>query len=63
MAEQLYKICLAGTSTAPVAGTESLNTMELIQPWLDENQVYYGENDPDRPVGEGSKYVVLPHDM
>ena len=63
MAEELYKICLAGTSTEPLAGTESLNTMDLIEAWLIENQVYYAENDPDRPVGEGSKYIVLPHDM
>lgn len=60
---QLYKICLAGVSTAPVAGTESLTTMDLIEAWLNENQVFYAEGDPERPAGQGSKYVVLPHDM
>jgi hypothetical protein len=62
MAEE-YKICLAGTSTAPVPGTENLKTMEQIEEWLFDNQVYYAENDPEKPVGEGSKYVVLPIDM
>ena len=63
MAEELYKICLAGTTTEPFAGTESLTTMDLIKAWLDVNQVYYDENDPEKPVGEGSKFVVLPYDM
>jgi len=62
MAEE-FKICFAGTTTKPVEGTEHLKTMEEIEPWLAENQIYYAENDPERPVGEGSKYVVLPIDM
>jgi hypothetical protein len=62
MAEE-FKICFAGTTTQPVEGTEHLKTMEEIEPWLAENQIYYAENDPERPVGEGSKYVVLPIDM
>jgi hypothetical protein len=63
MAEELFKICLAGVSTEPVAGTESLTTMDLINAWLNENQEFYAESDPARPNGQGSKYIVLPHDM
>lgn len=62
MAEE-YKICLAGTSTLAVAGTENLTTMEQIEEWLIENQVYYLPDDPEKPVDGGSKYVVLPKDM
>jgi hypothetical protein len=62
MAEE-FKICLAGTNTAPVEGTEDLKLMEDIELWLAEHQVYYDENDPEKPVDDGSKYVVLPIDM
>jgi hypothetical protein len=62
MAEE-FKICLAGTNTTPVEGTEDLKLMEDIELWLAEHQVYYDENDPEKPVDDGSKYVVLPIDM
>ncbi len=61
--EELYKICLAGTSTAPVAGTENLTTLAQIEEWLMEHQIYYSADDPQKPVDGGSKYVVLPIDM
>ena len=61
--EELYKICFAGTSTAPVPGTENLKTLAEIQDWLHEHQVYYSADDPEKPVNDGSKYVVLPKDM
>ena len=61
--EELYKICLAGTSTTPVPGTENLKTLAEIGDWLNENQVYYGPEDPEKPVDGGSKYVVLPINM
>jgi hypothetical protein len=62
MAEE-FKICLAGTNTKPVEGTEHFKLMEDIELWLAEHQVYYAENDPEKPVDDGSKYVVLPIDM
>ena len=61
MAEE-FKICLAGKNTV-VEGTESLKAIEDIELWLTENQIYYLENDPEKPVGDASKYVVLPLDM
>jgi hypothetical protein len=57
-----FKVCLAGTST-PVEGTTTFATLVEVEEWLMGKQVYYDENDPEKPVNDGSKYVVLPSDM
>jgi hypothetical protein len=60
---ETFKITLAGPSSTPVEGTEHLTTMEEINMWLNEHQVYYEEGHPEKPENGGSKYVVLPSDM
>lgn len=62
MAEETFKICLSGTSN-PVEGTNPNMTSEEADTWLSENQVFYEENDPERPAQDSSKYVKLPSDM
>jgi hypothetical protein len=57
-----FKICLAGTSK-PVEGTSTFATLVEAEEWLKGKQVYYDENDTERPGTDGSKYVVLPSDM
>jgi len=52
-----YKITLAG-STDSVEGTEHLNTYELCEAWLAENQVYYAAEDPEKPATDSSKYIL-----
>lgn len=59
---ELFKICLAGTST-PVEGTTTFATLVEVEEWLKGKQVYYDQNDPEKPGTDGSKYVVLPSDM
>lgn len=54
----IYKITLAG-STDSVEGTEHLNTYELCEAWLAENQVYYAEGDEDKPATDSSKYILF----
>jgi hypothetical protein len=53
-----FIITLAG-STEPVVGTEHL-TEETLQSWLDENQVYYLDDDSEgKPeTGDLTKYIV-----
>ncbi len=58
----MYKVCLAGTSL-PVEGTTTFATMADAEEFLKDKQVIYEENDPEKPVNDGSKYVILPHDM
>ena len=58
----MYKVCLAGTST-PVEGTTTFASMAEAEDYLKDKQVYYSDNDPDRPTPDGSKFVILPHDM
>lgn len=53
----IYKITLAG-STDSVEGTEHLNTYELCEAWLAENQVYYSEDDTEKPATDSSKYIL-----
>jgi hypothetical protein len=60
--EETFKVCLAGTST-PVEGTNPNMTEQEVMDWLMENQVYFEEDDPDRPSNDGSKYVKLASDM
>ena len=60
--EGTFKVCLSGTSS-PVEGTNPNMTEEEAQLWLDENQVYYEEEDPEKPAQDLSKYVKLPSDM
>lgn len=62
MAQETFKVCLAGTSN-PVEGTSPEMTEEQVVNWLAENQVYYEENDPEKPLTDLSKYVVLPSNM
>lgn len=57
-----FKVCLAGTST-PAEGTTTFATLAEVEEWLKDKQVYYDENDPERPGTDSSKYVVLPSDM
>jgi hypothetical protein len=57
-----FKVCLAGTST-PAEGTTTFATLAEVEEWLKGKQVYYDENDPERPGTDCSKYVVLPSDM
>ena len=57
-----YKVCLAGTST-PADGTTTFETLDDAQAWLANRQVYYADGDPEKPLTDGSKYVVLPSDM
>ncbi len=58
----MFKVCLAGTSS-PVEGTTTFATMAEAEEFLKDKQVMYAENDPEKPIGDGSKYVILPHDM
>ena len=58
----MFKVCLAG-SNVPLDGTTTFATIEDAWEYLRPIQVYYDENDPERPLNNGSKYVVLPHDM
>ncbi len=58
----MYKVCLAGTSI-PVEGTTTFQTLEEAQEFLQDKQVYYSDDDPERPSPDGSKYVILPYDM
>jgi hypothetical protein len=58
----MYKVCLAGTST-PVEGTTTFATIEAVEEFLKDKQIIYSDDDPQRPSPDGSKYVVLPHDM
>ncbi len=58
----MYKVCLAGTST-PVEGTNSFSTLAEAEEYLKDKQIYYSDNDPDRPSPDGSKFVILPFDM
>lgn len=58
----MFKVCLAGTST-PIEGTTTFATIADVEKFLVDKQVYYAENDPEKPIGDGSKYVILPHDM
>lgn len=58
----MFKVCLAGTSN-PVEGTTTFATMADAEEFLKDKQIFYTENDPERPTPDGSKYVVLPHDM
>ena len=53
-----FIITLAG-SAEQVAGTEHL-TEETLQAWLDENQVYYLDDDAEgKPeTGDLTKYIV-----
>lgn len=53
----IYKITLAG-STDSVEGTEHLNTYELCEAWLAENQVFYAEGDAEKPATDSSKYIL-----
>jgi hypothetical protein len=62
MTEGTFKVCIAGTSD-PVEGTNPNMTEQEVTEWLLENQVYYDDEDPERPATDGSKYVVLPWDM
>jgi hypothetical protein len=52
-----YKITLAG-SLDVVEGTEHLNTYELCEAWLAENQVYYSAEDPEKPATDSVKYIL-----
>jgi len=52
-----YKITLAG-SLDSVEGTEHLNTYELCEAWLAENQVYYHDEHPDKPATDSVKYIL-----
>lgn len=57
MEETLYKIVEAGTgNTQPVEGCESL-TLDQVQVWMSENQVFY-----DEPLESGDtvKYIMMP---
>lgn len=58
----MYKVCLGGTST-PVEGTTTFGTHEEAVDFLKDKQIYFSDDDPDRPSPDGSKYVILPHDM
>jgi hypothetical protein len=60
--EGTFKICLAGTST-PVEGTNPNMTEQEVIDWLIENQVFFEDEDPEKPLNDGSKYVKLPSDM
>lgn len=59
---ETFKVCLAGTST-PVEGTTTFATIADAENYLADKQVYYSDNDPERPGTDGSKYVILPSDM
>ena len=52
-----YKITFPG-STDPVEGTEHLNTYELCEAWLAENQIYYSDEDPEKPATDSVKYIL-----
>ncbi len=52
-----YKITLAG-SLDSVEGTENFTTLEECQAWLDENQIYYHEDHPEKPITDGVKYIL-----
>lgn len=58
----MFKVCLAGTST-PIEGTTTFNSLDEANEFLLDIQVYYSEGDPEKPLSDGSKYVILPHDM
>lgn len=58
----MFKVCLAGTSE-PIEGTTSFETLEDAKEFLLDIQVYYSEEDPEKPLNDGSKYVILPSDM
>lgn len=60
--EGTFKVCLSGTNL-PVEGTNPNMTEEEVDLWLLENQVYYEEEDPEKPTTDSSKYVKLPWDM
>jgi hypothetical protein len=62
MTEGTFKVCLAGTNIS-VDGTNQNMTEEEAQEWLLENQVYYEDDDPEKPLTDSSKYVKLPSDM
>lgn len=62
MTEEKFKVCLAGTCI-PVEGTNPSMTEEEADLWIAENQVYYDEDDTEKPSSDMSKYVKLPHDM
>lgn len=52
-----YKITFPG-STDSVEGTEHLNTLELCEAWLADNQVYYSAEDPEKPATDSVKYIL-----
>jgi hypothetical protein len=53
-----YKITLSGNSES-VEGTEAFTTLEECQAWLDANQVYYADDDADKPATDSSKYILF----
>ncbi len=52
-----HKITLSG-STDSVEGTEHFTTLEECQAWLDENQIYYSAEDPEKPATDSVKYIL-----
>lgn len=56
MEEQMYKIVVAGTTTQPIEGCESM-TLSEVETWLHANQEHF-----DEPIASGDtvKYVFMP---
>lgn len=53
-----YKITLAG-NTESVEGTQAFTTLEECQAWLDVNQVFYADEDLEKPATDSSKYILF----
>ena len=53
-----YKITLSG-STESVEGTQTFTTVEECQAWLDVHQVYYADDDADKPATDSCKYILF----
>lgn len=53
----IYKIFEAGKDV-PVIGTENFVTLDECEDWLGQNQIFYDDEDPERPETDGSKYIL-----
>lgn len=57
-----YKIFEAGKDV-PVLGTEHFTTLDECEDWLAENQVFYEDEDPEKPHPDGSKYILYTEEV